>query len=169
MTGRVRRLQHETRWAQRRHGLTWPAKRLGSPYLPGRRSKDWRKIKAVNRQDCVVLGWTPGTGSRGATFGALLLGAYEGEELRWIGQVGTGFDDATLTALMKSLTAIEVDAPAVADPALRKTKGARWVRPELVAEVEYLEITSAGKLRAPSFKGLRPDKTPEECLLEPRS
>src|SRR5207237_18616 len=68
-------------------------KRLGSRYQPGRRTSDWRKIKLLNRQDCVILGWTPGTGSRSKTFGALLVGAYDGRELRWIGQVGTGFTD----------------------------------------------------------------------------
>src|SRR5918996_1035146 len=77
------------------------AKRLGSPYVPGRRTKDWRKIKATNQQDCLVLGWTPGTGSRGATFGALLLGAYRDGELIWIGQVGTGFTDGILGALLQ--------------------------------------------------------------------
>ena len=144
------------------------AKRLGSVYRPGQRSKDWRKIKALNTQDCVILGWTPGTGSRSSTFGALLVGAYGKDgDLRWIGQVGTGFTEAVLDDLLKRLEAVEEPKPAVADPGLRRLKGARWVRPELVCEVEYLEMTKSGKLRAPAFKGLRPDKIPADCLLEP--
>jgi bifunctional non-homologous end joining protein LigD len=145
------------------------AKRLGSLYQPGRRTKDWRKIKAVKEQECVILGWTEGSGSRSATFGALLVGAYRARDgdLVWIGQVGTGFTETVLDDLMKRLSEIEQPDPPVEDPALRKVKGARWVRPELVCEVEYLEMTSAGKLRAPSFKGLRPDKAPADCVLEP--
>ncbi len=143
------------------------AKRLGSPYVSGRRTKDWRKIKATNQQDCLILGWTPGTGSRGATFGALLLGAYRDGELVWIGQVGTGFTEGVLRDLMKRLTPREQPGPPIADPELAAVKGARWVRPELVCEVEYLEMTRVGKLRAPSFKGLRPDKAPADCVLEP--
>jgi bifunctional non-homologous end joining protein LigD len=143
------------------------AKRKGTVYLPGRRSKDWRKIKAVNRQDCVILGWTPGTGSRTTTFGALLVGAYVDGELVWIGQVGTGYSDGLLTDLLKRLADLERSTPPIADPELRAIKGARWVEPELVCDVEYLEITHTRKLRAPSFKGLRPDKSPADCLLEP--
>ena len=144
------------------------AKRLGSIYQPGRRTKDWRKIKAIKEQECVILGWTQGSGSRSATFGALLVGAFRARDgdLVWIGQVGTGFTEARLADLMERLTAIEESKPAVDDPALRKVKGARWTRPELVCEVEYLEMTRAGKLRAPSFKGLRPDKAPGDAVLE---
>jgi bifunctional non-homologous end joining protein LigD len=143
------------------------AKRRGSTYVPGRRTKDWRKIKATNQQDCLVLGWTPGTRSRSATFGALLLGAYRDGELIWIGQVGTGFTDGLLRDLLERLTELEQPEPPIADPALAAVRGARWVRPELVCEVEYLEMTRTGKLRAPSFKGLRPDKAPADCVLEP--
>jgi bifunctional non-homologous end joining protein LigD len=142
------------------------AKRIGSPYIPGRRTKDWRKIKAVNYQDCLVLGWTQGTGSRESTFGALLLGAYRNGELIWIGQVGTGFDEPTLADLLRRLRELEMAEPPIADPALREIRGARWTRPELVCEVEFLEMTRVGKLRAPAFKGLRPDKAPADCVLE---
>ncbi|HJV04834.1 MAG TPA: non-homologous end-joining DNA ligase, partial [Actinomycetota bacterium] len=99
------------------------AKRKGTVYLPGRRSKDWRKMKAVNRQDCVILGWTPGTGSRTTTFGALLVGAYLDGELLWIGQVGTGFRDGILTDLLKRLADLERPTPPIADPELRAVKG----------------------------------------------
>jgi bifunctional non-homologous end joining protein LigD len=142
------------------------AKRRGSPYVPGRRTKDWRKIKATNYQDCLILGWTQGTGSREATFGALLLGAYRDGELIWIGQVGTGFTDGVLHDLMQRLRELETSEPPVADPELAEIRGARWTRPELVCEVEFLEMTRVGKLRAPAFKGLRPDKAPADCVLE---
>jgi bifunctional non-homologous end joining protein LigD len=144
------------------------AKRLGSRYEPGRRTKDWRKIKALNHQDCVILGWTPGSGSRTSTFGALLVGAYRKRDgdLIWIGQVGTGFTDAFLADLMGQLKGLRSDEPPIEDPELRKLKGATWVRPELVCEVEFLEMTEGGKLRAPSFKGLRPDKLPADCVIE---
>jgi bifunctional non-homologous end joining protein LigD len=142
------------------------AKRLGSRYLPGKRTSDWRKIKLLNRQECVVLGWTPGNRSRSSTFGALLIGAHDDGELKWIGQVGTGFTDGMLADLMQRLAPLLRDEPAVADPELRKLKGARFVEPRVVCEVEFLEMTGGGKLRAPSYKGLRTDKEPEDCVLE---
>ena len=144
------------------------AKRLGSKYVPGRRTPDWRKIKLRNTQDCVILGWTPGQGGRRGAFGALLVGALDGDRWRWIGQVGSGFTERALERLMEQLTPLVRDTPPIDDPGLAKVKGATFVEPELVCEVEYLEITkSTKKMRAPSFKGLRPDKLPDECLLEP--
>jgi bifunctional non-homologous end joining protein LigD len=143
------------------------AKRKGSLYLPGRRSPDWRKIKLVDTQDCVIVGWTPGQGGRSKAFGALLVAALDGDEWVWIGQVGTGFTDRMLADLMTKLEPLARPTPPIDDPELAKVKGATFVEPELVCEVEYLEITrSTRKMRAPSFKGLRPDKTPDECVLE---
>jgi bifunctional non-homologous end joining protein LigD len=143
------------------------AKRTGSRYQPGRRSPDWRKIKLTNTQDCVILGWTPGQGGRSGSFGALLVGAYDDGKLLWIGQVGTGFTHQTLERLMAALEPLVRKTPAGDDPELGKVKGATFVDPQLVAEVEYLEITkSTHKMRAPSFKGLRDDKLPEDCILE---
>ena len=154
--------------AARSHGLEGVvAKRHGSKYLPGRRSPDWRKIKLTNTQDCVILGWTPGQGGRAGTFGALLVGAYDDGKLRWIGQVGTGFTDKMLARVMELLTPLVTKEPPTDDPELKAIKGATFVRPEVVCEVEYLEITkSTKKMRAPSFKGLRTDKAPEDCILE---
>jgi bifunctional non-homologous end joining protein LigD len=144
------------------------AKRKGSLYQPGKRSPDWRKIKLISTQDCVVLGWTPGQGGRSASFGALLVGAIVDGELRWVGQVGTGFTQKMLEHLMAQLEPLVRETPPIDDPQLKKLKGATYVEPELVCEVEYLEITrSTAKMRAPSFRGLRPDKTPDECVLEP--
>jgi bifunctional non-homologous end joining protein LigD len=144
------------------------AKRRGSLYVPGRRSPDWRKIKLISSQDCVILGWTPGQGGRSGSFGALLVGALDGDRWVWIGQVGTGFTRQALERVMAQLAPLVRDTPPIDDPSLAKVKGATFVEPRLVCEVEYLEITkSTNKMRAPSFKGLRPDKTPDECVLEP--
>jgi bifunctional non-homologous end joining protein LigD len=143
------------------------AKRTGSRYQPGRRSPDWRKIKLTNTQDCVILGWTPGQGGRTGTFGALLVGAYDDGELIWIGQVGTGFTRATLDRVLEALEPLKRPTPPIDDPELARVRGATFVEPELVCEVEYLEITkSTKKMRAPSFKGLRDDKSPDESVLE---
>lgn len=143
------------------------AKRLGSTYLPGKRTDAWRKIKFRNTQDCVIVGWTPGQGGRAGTFGALLVAALDGETWRWVGQVGSGFTEQALDRLRAALEPLTRDTPAIEDPELAAVKGATFVEPELVCEVEYLEITKGtGKMRGPSFKGMRPDKTPDECVLE---
>jgi len=144
------------------------AKRASSRYQPGRRSPDWKKMKVLNQDEFVLLGWTPGQGGRGASFGALLLGAYVDGELRWVGQVGTGFTDRSLQDLMRRLEPLRIDQPPINDPELKKLRGATFVKPELVASVEYLQVTDGGrKLRAPSFKGLRDDVAPEDCVLDP--
>ncbi|HEY7400881.1 MAG TPA: non-homologous end-joining DNA ligase [Actinomycetota bacterium] len=143
------------------------AKKKGSKYLPGRRSDTWRKIKLINTQDCVILGWTPGLRGRSSTFGALLVGALDDGELVWIGQVGTGFTDKMLEHVVKLLEPLERRTPPIEDRELARHPEYTWFEPEICCEVEYLEITkSTHKMRAPSFKGLRPDKTPEECVLE---
>ncbi|MEX1262735.1 MAG: non-homologous end-joining DNA ligase [Actinomycetota bacterium] len=145
------------------------AKRKGSAYLPGRRGPDWRKIKLMNTQACVILGFTRGKGGREGSFGALLVGAIDGAGLmRWVGQVGSGFTERMLEALMKDLAPLVRSRPAVDDPDLAAVKGATFVEPNLVCEVRFLEITkSSEKMRAPSFRGLRPDLAPEDCVLEP--
>jgi bifunctional non-homologous end joining protein LigD len=140
------------------------AKRAASPYRPGVRSPDWRKVKALCLQDCVIVGWTPGKGGRAATLGSLLLAVSDGERLRYAGNVGTGFTNAFLADLLARLAELEVPRPMFEGaPRLR---GARFVRPELVCEVEYLRWTEDGKLRASSFKGLRPDKLPGDARRE---
>lgn len=159
--------------AQQLEGVV--AKKLGCPYRPGRRSRDWLKIKTVMEADLVIGGWSPGEGNRASTFGALIVGAYEDEGLRFVGSVGTGFDQKTLETLLPQLEALETDEmPFASDPLKMPTGGSRfgkpirdphWVRPELVAQVEFRELTSVGRLRAPSFKGLRSDKEPEDCIF----
>jgi bifunctional non-homologous end joining protein LigD len=140
------------------------AKRAASPYRPGVRSPDWRKIKALCLQDCVIVGWTPGKGGRAATLGSLLLAVSDGARFHYAGNVGTGFTNAFLADLLARLAELQVPQPLFEGaPRLR---GARFVRPELVCEVEYLRWTEDGKLRASSFKGLRPDKLPIDCRRE---
>jgi bifunctional non-homologous end joining protein LigD len=138
------------------------AKRAGSPYRGGR-GRDWLKVKLGRRQELAIVGWTPlKNGARGV--GALLLGVREGKGYRFAGKVGTGFADALRERLERELAPDRVERPPVADaPRLRD---ARWVRPRLVAEVSFTEWTADGKLRHPSFQGLRDDKRPEECVRE---
>lgn len=154
------------------------AKRRGSPYRPGKRARDWLKVKTTYDADVVIGGWSRGEGARSSRFGSLLVGAYEDGALRYVGSVGTGFTDRLLDEVMAELQERELpNNPFDADPRKDKSRWGRavkdphWVRPELVARVEFRELTSGGKLRAPSFKELRDDKEPEECLfadLSPR-
>ena len=144
------------------------AKRKGSPYVPGRRTDAWRKIKIRDTQDCVILGFTPGQGGRGSTFGAVLVGAYTDGTLRWIGQAGSGFTEQMLETLLEKLTPLVRPTPPIDDPELARVKGAVFVEPKVVCEIEYTEITrGTKKMRAPVFKGIRDDKLPEDCVLEP--
>lgn len=129
------------------------AKRAGSLYTPGRRSPDWRKVSHRRRITAVVGGWLPGEGGRGASFGSLLVGLWDGDALRWTGAVGSGFSDAQLRPLREALSQIERPTPP-----FRNTKmiprGARWVEPVLAIEVEFKEWTRDDRLRAPVFKGV---------------
>jgi len=128
------------------------AKRLGSRYRPGARSPDWLKITVKHTVRAVVGGFTRGEGSRSSTFGALLVGVPSEAGLRWAGAVGTGFDEASLAAIRDALEQMRSErCPFEDDEEL--PRGATWVVPSLVAAVEYKEWTTAGRLRAPSFKG----------------
>jgi bifunctional non-homologous end joining protein LigD len=143
------------------------AKRAASPYRPGIRSPDWRKIKALCLQDCVIVGWTPGKGGRAATLGSLLLAVYDEGRLRYAGNVGTGFTHAFLADLLERLQELQVPKPMFEGfEGTPRPRGARFVRPELVCEVEYLKWTDDSKLRASSFKGLRPDKPATDARRE---
>jgi DNA ligase D-like protein (predicted ligase)/DNA ligase D-like protein (predicted polymerase)/DNA ligase D-like protein (predicted 3'-phosphoesterase) len=143
------------------------AKRAASPYRPGIRSHDWRKIKALCLQDCVIVGWTPGKGGRAATLGSLLLAVYDDGRLRYAGNVGTGFTHAFLADLLERLQELQVPRPMFDGfEGTPRPRGARFVRPELVCEVEYLKWTQDDKLRAASFKGLRPDKPAADARRE---
>ena len=149
------------------------AKKLGCPYRPGRRGREWLKIKAVHDAELVIGGWSRGEGSRSSSFGALLVGSYDDTGLRYVGSVGTGFSEKTLEALLPRLRDLEVDdCPFTVDPRKvgsgpfgKVVRDPHWVRPELVAKVEFRELTSTGRLRAPSFKGLDVEKAPQDCVF----
>ena len=128
------------------------AKRRDCPYTPGRRSPGWVKVKNVRRGDFTIGGWLPGEGRRSGGFGALLIGEASEEGVRWVGRVGTGFDDRELDRLRDLLAERETGASPFVGR--QPPKGARFVEPDLVCTVEYLEVTDAGTLRAPSYKGL---------------
>jgi bifunctional non-homologous end joining protein LigD len=139
------------------------AKRAGAPYTPGR-SKDWLKLKCVWEQEFVIGGYTDPAGSR-TDFGALLVGYYEDEKLRYAGRVGTGYSAATLRDLGASLRRLEQTTTPFVD-ARPVPPGAHWTRPELVAQVGFAEWTNDGRLRQPRFLGLRDDKRPDEVVRE---
>ena len=149
---------------QRLEGIV--AKRLDSVYEPGRRSRRWRKIKVVHDVDAVVLGSRPGSGGRSGSIGSLVLGLYEEGALRYVGSVGSGFDDRTLRAMGELLEHYETDEPPLDPASVPSSDEIAWARPELVAVVEYREVTSAVHLRAPVFKGMRTDKAPSECTVD---
>lgn len=141
------------------------AKRLTSRYVPGRRSPDWIKIKHARAQEVVLIGWKPGGGRRAGTLGSLLLAVPDAGELHYAGGVGTGFTDAMLADLLTRLRSLEVTtAPAVVPRA--DAREAHWVEPVLVGEVAFTEWTGDGRLRHPSWRGLRPDKSPADVVRE---
>jgi bifunctional non-homologous end joining protein LigD len=147
------------------------AKRLDSPYLPGKRSPSWTKVKNLRTQEVIVGGWTPGEGNRQGRLGSLLLGipADEGDEkgLQYIGQVGTGFSVSTLDDLARRLEARRTARSPFVTPVPRRYENvAVWVEPTLVGEVSFGEWTNDGRLRHPSWRGLRHDKAPEEVRRE---
>ena len=148
------------------------AKRLGSRYEVGRRSRNWLKLKVRQSQEVVVGGWLPGEGARASHFGALLVGYHdanaEGRPLRYAGRVGTGFTAATRRELRSRLRPLERStSPLSVAPPKRETHGVHWVEPTLVGEVEYREY-AGGSLRHPSWRGLRADKTVDEVDLPGR-
>ncbi len=143
------------------------AKRLRSPYQPGRRSRDWVKVKLARTQEVLVVGWTPGQGRRRDRIGALLMGVPRQGALHYAGKVGTGFTDHVLDELRALLEPLERAEPAVAGPLPRaQVAGAVWVEPALVGEVSFGEWTRDGRLRHPVWRGLRPDKQPEDVVLD---
>ncbi len=141
------------------------AKKLDSPYEPGRRSTAWIKVKHTRRQELVIGGWLPGEGRRAQRIGALLMGYHEDGSFIYAGRVGTGFTERTLDELRRRLTPLRRDSsPFSLAPKLPRE--AVFVEPCLVAEVEFTEWTEDGVMRAPSYKGLREDKAPREVALE---
>jgi bifunctional non-homologous end joining protein LigD len=142
------------------------AKRRSSTYAPGRRSPDWVKIKNSRTQEVVVGGWRQGNGRRAGTVGALLLGIPDGRALRYVGKVGTGFTDDMLDDLAKRLARIARSSSPFGEIPRPDARDAHWVTPKLVGEVEFTEWTADGRLRHPSWRGLRPDKRPDQVVPE---
>jgi DNA ligase D-like protein (predicted ligase) len=138
------------------------AKRLDSPYQPGVRSKYWIKIKKQLTLDLVVGGYTPGQGQRQPYFGALVLGAYDSGKLKYIVRVGSGFSTMELKEISSEF--VPMDESPFFNPIT--TKGVRWLKPEIVVEVEALEVSKRGNLRAPVFLRIRNDKSPKECTID---
>ena len=143
------------------------AKKRDSTYQPGRRSSSWIKDKIWNTQEVVIGGWRQGEGGRSSGIGALMLGIPGEGGLQFVGRVGTGFTEKELTNLKKTLAPLHADeSPFAARLTGPDAKGVTFVRPELVGEVRYSERTSDDRLRQPSWRGLRPDKTPDEVVWE---
>jgi DNA ligase D-like protein (predicted ligase) len=139
------------------------AKRLGTPYT-STRSRDWLKLKCTRAQELVVGGFTAPRGAR-TDLGALLVGHFEGDALRYAGKVGTGFSRATLRELAERLAPLVRDTSPFA-PERGVPRAATWVEPELVAQIGFMEWTPDGRLRHPSFLGLRFDKPAREVVRE---
>jgi bifunctional non-homologous end joining protein LigD len=133
------------------------AKRKDSLYHPGVRTKEWLKIKYSRSQEAVIAGFTQPKGSR-EHFGSLLLGQYRRNKLHYIGHTGTGFNSQTLGELMMKMKKLVVNKSPLS-PAPKANSPVTWIKPILVCEVKFTEITEQGILRHPVFKGLRKDKT----------
>jgi bifunctional non-homologous end joining protein LigD len=161
----VRELQEYTS-EQGLEGLV--AKRLDSPYRPGRRVDFWRKVKNFRTQDVVIGGWKAGRGRREGGVGSLLLGVYDGADLRFVGHVGTGFTDADLDDLHKRLVSLErPDSPYADEVPREHARFAYWVDPSLTGEVEFSRWTRDEMLLHASWRGLRPEMPPKEVRREP--
>jgi bifunctional non-homologous end joining protein LigD len=137
------------------------AKDESSPYV-GKRSKSWLKVKVHQEDEFVIAGYTAPEGAR-QHFGALLLGAYQGGKLHYVGKVGTGFDAKTLAGLYRQFQPLITPKPALADPP--REHGVTFLRPHLVAQISYQELTADRKLRQPVYLGLRDDKRASEVTL----
>jgi len=151
------------------HGLEGiVAKRLDSRYEPGKRTGNWRKVKNIRRQEAVIGGWRPGKGNRSGQIGSLLVGVQEDGGLAYAGHVGTGFTDRALRQLTERLAPLRRDASPFAAPLpADHARDAVWAEPVLVAEIKFTGWTRAGRMRAPSYQGLRADKDPAEVIREP--
>jgi bifunctional non-homologous end joining protein LigD len=150
----------QTAQEQRLEGVL--AKRLDSVYRPGRRSADWIKITDLHALEVVIGGWKPGEGRRSGSFGSLLLGIPEPGGLRYVGQVGTGFTEDMLETVSAKLRRLERKTSPFLEVPRDRARQARWVSPKLVGEVVFKEWTADRRLRAPAWRGLRPDRSPEE-------
>jgi bifunctional non-homologous end joining protein LigD len=161
------RALYEAAVAQELEGIM--CKRVDSKYAEGKRTRDWLKVKTHGRQEFVIAGYTRGEGRRASTFGSLVLAVNEGGGLRYVGNVGTGFDAKEIDRLLKLLRPLERStSPFELVPKMPRVRKADvvWVEPRLVAEVEFSQWTHDGRVRQPSYKGLRDDKPARDVRKE---
>jgi bifunctional non-homologous end joining protein LigD len=142
------------------------AKRRDSRYVAGKRSSNWIKIKHQRMQEVVIGGWRDGNGARAHTIGSLLLGIPDEDGLRYVGRVGTGFNERALADLQKSLGSAQRKTSPFTDVPRDVIRDAHWVTPRIVGEVAFSEWTKSGHLRHPTWRGRRRDKDPREVTLE---
>ncbi len=142
------------------------AKRRGSPYRSGVRSRDWVKLKTRSSREVIVAGWVEGHGSLTGTVGALILAVPGGDGLRYAGRVGTGFTRVERDTLLARFGPLAVHTPTIAGTPVQLAGRAHWLRPELLGEVTYEETTTGGRLRQPSWRGLRADKTADDIDVD---
>lgn len=133
------------------------AKRKNSPYLPGKRSDHWLKVKTRQTMDVVIIGYTPGKGDRSQTFGALHIAEQTTDGLRYLGKVGTGFDEKLLNSIDTEIRKIKTTSKPIPEKPLDE-KVSIWIEPELICEVQYASFTKDGMLREPVFLRMRDDR-----------
>jgi len=139
------------------------AKDEKSKYFPGERSRFWLKIKNLKTIDCIIVGYS----HEKRKISALCLGLYKGKKLIYIGRVGTGFTEKFIEELYKKLEALKIKKiPVINPPPDWKKHNIVWIKPDVVCEVKFLELTKGLELRAPSFQKIRIDKPPSECNFE---
>src|ERR671911_307823 len=144
------------------------AKNKFSKYFQGARSKDWLKIKNTKTQDCVVIGYTTGEGSREKYFGSLILAVYEQGRLRFAGHTGSGFNTNQLERVYNTIKSMRIDKPLIDHIPYINGKPT-WIKPQIVAEIKFDNWTNEKILRAPIFQRFREDKSPEDCTVQGES
>ncbi|MEX0608102.1 MAG: DNA ligase D [Balneolaceae bacterium] len=138
------------------------AKKANSKYHPGARSRNWLKIKSNERQEAIICGYTEGK----RLFGSLVLGMYEDDKLKYIGNCGSGFDEDSQREILKILKPLEIKDNPFGEKINLKGRKATWVKPEIICEIVFSEWTESESIRHPVFKGLRSDKSPTEITKE---
>jgi bifunctional non-homologous end joining protein LigD len=155
---------YQTAVANRLEGVV--CKRLGSRYQPGRRSADWTKVPVARTQEVIIIGWQPGAGRRDGMIGSLLVAAHDpAGQLVYVGKVGTGFTDVMLRDLADDLKPHVTAVSPITGVPRPDARTARWVKPQIVGEVSFRNWTPDNRLRHPSWRGLRPDKSTDQVTL----
>ena len=132
------------------------AKQRHGTYLPGKRSDSWLKIKTRQTLECAIIGYTSGKGDRESSFGALHLAQANGDELKYLGKVGTGFDDPSMKAVAAELEKLTAIKRPIKEKPLDDARSI-WIEPKLMCAVQFASLTKDGMLREPVFVRLRPD------------